>query len=109
MALKIPGGDLSSRGGTGLEALDVEIVAEMASSLGAAGRRVEEAMAKLHAWSPAEGWSPADGERGVLVKAAAEAVYAYFVQRELCGLRRHDDVIAAQRIPREVLARLGAK
>jgi hypothetical protein len=103
MALKIPGSDLSSRGRTGLEVLDVEIVAEMATSLGTAGRRAEEAVARLHAWSLA------DGERAALVRAAADAVYAYFVQRELCGLRRHDDVIAAQRIPREVLVRLGAK
>ncbi|MBX3570669.1 MAG: hypothetical protein KF914_21605 [Rhizobiaceae bacterium] len=104
MALRIPGStDLAARGRTGLEVLDVEIVAEMASSLGGAGRKVEEVMARLNAWTPA------DGERAPLVKAAAEAVYAYFIQRELCGLRRHDDVIREQRIPREVLVRLGAK
>ncbi|MBN9252729.1 MAG: hypothetical protein J0I86_19505 [Mesorhizobium sp.] len=104
MALKIPGSnDMAARGRTGLEVLDVEIVAEMATSLGGAGRRVEQAMAQLNAWTPA------DGERASLVKAAADAVYAYFIQRELCGLRRHDDVIREHGIPREVLVRLGAK
>ena len=44
-----------------------------------------------------------------LLKRAAEAVYAYFIQRELCGMRRHQDVIREYRIPNEVLVRLGAK
>ncbi|WP_348630558.1 DUF6665 family protein, partial [Mesorhizobium sp. M7A.F.Ca.CA.004.02.1.1] len=33
----------------------------------------------------------------------------YFIQRELCGLRKHDAVIREYNIPRAVLARLGAK
>lgn len=104
MSLKLPGSsDLAARGRTGLDVLDYEIVAEMATSLGTAGRKVETVMAQLHAHQ-----GEAD-ERLALVRAAAEAVYAYFVQRELCGLRRHDDVIREYRIPREVLARLGAK
>lgn len=104
MALRMPGSsDLAARGRTGLDVLDVEIVSEMASSLGAAGRKAEGAMKALH------GWTPADGDRAPLVRAAADSVYAYFVQRELCGLRRHDDVIRAYDIPREVLARLGAR
>ena len=48
-------------------------------------------------------------ERTSLLKAAAEAVYAYFIQRELCGMRRHQDVIREYRIPNAVLVRLGAK
>jgi hypothetical protein len=104
MALRLPGSsDLAARGRTGLDVLDVEIVAEMATSLGAAGRKAETAMHALN------GWTPAEGDRAPLVKAAADAVFAYFVQRELCGLRRHDDVIREQGIPREVLARLGAR
>jgi hypothetical protein len=104
MSLKLPGSnDLAMRGRTGLDVLDYEIVAEMATTLGTAGRKVEAIMARLHAHQ-----GDAD-ERLALVRAAAEAVYAYFVQRELCGLRRHDDVIREYGIPREVLARLGAK
>ncbi len=103
MALKLPGSnDLAMRGRTGLEVLDYEIVAEMATALGTAGRKVEASMARLHAHQgDAE-------ERKALLKAAAGVVYAYFVQRELCGLKRHDDVIREYRIPREVLVRLGA-
>jgi len=103
MALRLPGStDLSTRGRTGLEVLDYEIVEEMATALGAAGRKVEQVMARLHAHS-------GDAEsRKALLKEAAAAVYAYFIQRELCGLRRHQDVIREYRIPNEVLVRLGA-
>jgi hypothetical protein len=104
MALRPPGStDLSSRGRTGLEVLDYELLSEMATSLGAAGRKVEEVMGRLHAHA-----GDADS-RKALLKEAASAVYAYFIQRELCGLRRHHDVIREYRIPNEVLARLGAK
>ena len=50
-----------------------------------------------------------DEEHTRLLKAAAEAVYAYFIQRELCGMRRHQGVIREYQIPNQVLARLGAK
>jgi hypothetical protein len=87
----------------GFDALGYEILAEKAVSLGRAGRRAELSLAKLR---------DQDGkgdERRVLVHDAAEAVYAYFIQRELCGFCRHDDVIREFAIPKEVLARLGAK
>ena len=104
MSLKLPGSsDLAARGRTGLDVLDYEIVAEMATTLGTAGRKVETVIAQLHAHQ-----GDAD-ERVALVRTAAEAVYAYFVQRELCGLKRHDDVIREYGIPREVLVRLGAR
>jgi hypothetical protein len=83
--------------------LDVEILAEKAAALGHAGDKVEKALARLRAF---EGTSE---ERRVLLKDAAECVYAYFIQRELCGLRRHHEVIREYRIPNEVLVRLGAK
>ncbi|TKT77348.1 DUF6665 family protein [Aquamicrobium sp. LC103] len=84
------------------DALSHEIVAETASSLGRAGRRVEESLAELRA-------CPADAsERVERLKRAAEAVHAYFIQREICGLRRHQDVIREYGIPRQVLVRLGA-
>jgi hypothetical protein len=46
-------------------------------------------------------------ERENALKQVASAVYAYFIQRELCGMRRHQDVIREYRIPAEVLVRLG--
>ncbi|MDH6234460.1 hypothetical protein M2281_005078 [Mesorhizobium soli] len=86
----------------GVDVLGHELAEEMAVSLGRAGRRAEQAVVRLRDHNgPAE-------ERVVLLKAAAESVHAYFIQRELCGLRRHDDVIRDYAIPREVLVRLGA-
>lgn len=84
-------------------ALDYEVAAEKASSLGHAGRVVAERMAALRAF---QGEKP---DRAPLLKDAADAVWAYFIQRELCGLRRHDDAIREYGIPREVLVRLGAR
>lgn len=84
--------------------LDHEIAAEKASALGRAGLRVEEALARLRA-SPSSG-AP---QHHALLADAADAVWAYFVQRELCGLRRHHDAIREYEIPAAVLARLGAR
>ena len=83
--------------------LAAEIMGEKAASLGRAGEKVERSLAALRAH---EG-SPAD--RAAVLRTATQAVHAYFIQRELCGLRRHDDVIREYCIPREVLVRLGAQ
>jgi hypothetical protein len=93
---------LSNRSEQTLNVLEYELLAEKAAALGRAGDRVGEALGKLQAHQ-----GDAD-QRCVLLKAAAEAVYAYFIQRELCGLRKHDDAIRDYAIPREVLVRLGA-
>ncbi len=85
------------------DALGHEILAEKASALGRAGARAEALLARLRAH---EGSGEA---RGKLVEEAAEAVYGWFIQRELCGLRRHDAVIREFQIPREILVRLGAR
>ena len=88
---------------TSMDAIGQEVLAEKAASLGQAGRKVELCLDRLRSH---EG----DEERRALLRSdAAAAVYAYFVQRELCGFRRHDDVIRDYKIPREVLVRLGAR
>ena len=88
---------------SGLDLLGHEILAEKAAALGKAGERARLALAKLKG-------TPAGAEgRETALKAAAEAVHAYFIQRELCGLRRHEAIIREYEIPRAVLARLGAK
>lgn len=79
------------------------MLAEMAASLGRAGERAEICLERLKG-VPQES---AD-QRARLLKEAAAAVHAYFIQRELCGLRRHDDVIRDLQIPNAVLVRLGA-
>ena len=84
-----------------LDLLGHEILAEKAAALGRAGQRVEQTLSKLR--------EDGDGEhRNRLLKEAAAAVHAYFIQRELCGLRKHDAVIREYEIPRAVLVRLGA-
>jgi len=92
-------------GGTGeglFSPLDHEIAAEKAASLGRAGEKVEQTLRNLRD-------CPADAaDRGERLREATQAVYAYFIQRELCGLRRHHDAIRDFAIPSEVLARLGA-
>ena len=87
---------------TGEQVLDEEIVAEQASALGRAGEAVEKALTALRE-SGAEG-----EERRALVDAAAEKVYGFLIQRELCGLRDRREAIHSYGIPGEVLARLGA-
>ncbi|QPC91243.1 DUF6665 family protein [Mesorhizobium sp. INR15] len=88
---------------TALDLLGHEILAEKAAALGRAGQRVEETLARLRD-------NGDDHEHRLrLLKDAAEAVHGYFIQRELCGLRKHDAVIREYSIPKAVLARLGAK
>ena len=90
---------------TGLNILENEMLAEKASSLGYHGRLVETSLAALRAFDPATGTSE---ERLELVRAAARHVWAFFVQRELCGLRDQKQMIQFYQIPGEVIARLGA-
>ena len=83
----------------GTSALEHEIMAERASSLGAAEQRVVKAVAALAA---------ADGDRDDRLAEARQVVWQYFVQRELVGFRKHNDVIQELSIPRDVLVGLGA-
>lgn len=83
----------------GTSALEHEILAERAASLGAAERRVAHAVTALAA---------ATDDRNDRLAEARKTVWEYFVQRELVGFRKHNDVIQELNIPREVLAGLGA-
>lgn len=94
--------ELRQRLQSGFGPIEAEVMGEKASSLGHHGRQVEAAMAALRAFDgPPE-------ERVVVLKAAARAVWKYFVQREACGMRNHKDAIQLYGIPGEVLVRLGA-
>lgn len=83
----------------GTAAIEHEIVAERASSLGAAEQRVIKAIAAL---------AQTDIDHDLALAQARKVVWEYFVQRELVGFRKHADVIQDLSIPREVLAGLGA-
>jgi hypothetical protein len=84
----------------GHAALEGEIARERASSLVAAEQRVIRTLA---AWKE----DHAESERADRLSAARYAVWAYFVQRELIGFRRHTDVIQDFKIPPIVLNGLG--
>ena len=105
MALRLPGSlsQPATASETAFDALGYEIMAETAAALGRAGDNAARAMARLHACGKE---SP---ERPAALKEAAQAVHAWFIQREICGMRRHDDVIKELKIPRAVLVRLGVR
>lgn len=100
-----PPSTFSASKGTGLLALDYELAAEKADALGRAGRKVEASLAAL-AQARAEGVDPQRTQ--VLIDQAAELVWAFFIQREICGFRSQADTVERYRIPPEVLARVGA-
>jgi hypothetical protein len=86
---------------TGEAVLNYELLQEQAGALGRQGERMEKALAKLRD-------SDAAG-RGAALREAADAVWCFFVQREVMGLRDRAAVIAQYAIPREVLNRIGAR
>ncbi|TAV85179.1 hypothetical protein ELI24_33635 [Rhizobium ruizarguesonis] len=89
----------------GFYVLEYELMSERADSLGRHGLKVEAALAALKAWT-ADRQSGEDRER--LLNDASDAVWAFFIQREICGLRNNRDAIQRYGIPNEVIARLGA-
>jgi antitoxin component of MazEF toxin-antitoxin module len=103
MSLRMPQ-SLAKRLGveTGEAVLRYELMEEQALSLGRAGRKVEAALAALRAHPGEEG-------RAELLKAAADAVWSFTVQREACGLRDHARLVVEYDIPREVVIRIGAR
>ena len=97
---------LNRRSDAAFNVLEADMLAEKASSLGHHGRLVEQAIAALRAFDASPGGHPE--ERARLVRKAAKEVWAFFVQRELCGLRDQKQIIKDYGIPGEVIVRLGA-
>jgi antitoxin component of MazEF toxin-antitoxin module len=86
---------------TGDAVLRYELLQEQAASLGQSGRKVEKALAALREH---------EGEgRAEVLKAAADAVWGFLVQREIMGLRDRAAIVAQYGIPREVMNRIGAR
>lgn len=91
---------------SGASVLDGEIMAEMASSLGRAGRALEAALSKLDALP--ENPDPTDEDhREALLQDAATKAWALIIQYELCGLSSQKNLVQRYRIPAEVMARIG--
>ena len=86
---------------SGASALQRALAGESAANLGRLGRAVEGALTRLR--------DAPEGQREEAEYACAEAVWLYFVQREACGLLRHEGAIEAYDIPASVLAKVGAR
>jgi hypothetical protein len=85
---------------TGLSMVEAEMLAETAASLGHHGKKVETALRKLQECD--------EETRATHTNAAARAVWEYFIQRELCGMRDHRLIIKEMQIPQTVLNMLGS-
>jgi hypothetical protein len=99
-------GALNRHSDAAFNLLQYDMMAEKAASLGHHARLAEASVKHLRAFD-ASGSGGADERLHLLRKAAGE-VWAYFVQREACGMRDHREIIKDFGIPNEVLARLGA-
>ena len=92
---------------TGWSVLDYELREQKAQTLGTLSSQVEQALAALQAFD-AEAYQPdREHRRCALLDGAADLVWAFMIQRELCGLRNWDAVVKDYSIPREVLSRVG--
>lgn len=91
------------------EAFEREATEEKAGTLGLAGVRLEEALARLRELD-ADPATPRSSDRDALVWELAELTMNLIVQREACGLRRgREYVLRFYSVPREVAVRLGAR
>jgi len=86
---------------TGASTLEHELLAEKAHSLGLAATRLEKALTEL------QGFSGGTDTYKTAEQDAADAAQAYFIQRELIGMRDHAHPIEYYKISKEVLARIG--
>lgn len=86
-----------------LKAFEHEYNAERASRLGQLGKAVEASLAKLQSL-PAR---TKPEKRKALVWACADAVWQYFLQRELLGLTDHTPVLEVYAVPKEVMVKVG--
>jgi hypothetical protein len=86
---------------TGEAVLNYEILQEQAAALGRMGDKLSKALADLEACH--------DESRADALKAAADAAWCFFVQREVMGLTDRAAVVEQYAIPREVLVRIGAR
>ena len=91
---------------TGDDDLTAEMAGEQAANLGRMGKGVEAALRTLRE-GDVNGVDAA--ARETLLRNAADAVWRYFVQREVVGIRDQKDAIAHYDIPKEVLNRVGAR
>lgn len=108
MAVRLPQSLFTGRQPeTGWSVLDYELREQKAHTLGALGRQVEQALAALRAFDAEAHGSDQEQRRHALLDGATDLVWAFMIQRELCGLRDWEIVVKDYSIPREVLNRVG--
>lgn len=86
-----------------------EVAEEKAEALGQTGRRLQHAVEQLRLHDRAAGDTRTSSKRDKLLWDLAERLEAFVVQREACGLRDVHYVLEFYGVPREALARVGAK
>ena len=91
-----------------VDVIENELAEERAGALGRAGRRLEHALELFRNHEPT-GDPRADTKREQLLWDLAARVEAFVAQREACGLRDSRHVLQHYGIPREALARVGAR
>ena len=113
MAVRIPQSlSTSLNRETGWDVLDYELREQKAQTLGNLGGQVEQALSALRAFDAAAHGTDGEDQRRTMLDEAADRVWAFMIQRELCGFRNWEAVVKDYGIPREVLnrvARSGAR
>jgi hypothetical protein len=92
---------------TGWSVLDYELREQKAQTLGTLSSQVEQALAALQAFDAGTDRLDRDERRRALLEEAADRVWAFMIQREVCGFRNWDAFVKDYSIPREVLSRVG--
>jgi hypothetical protein len=92
---------------SGWSVLDFELAQQKAQTLGHLGEQVEQALARLRAFDSGGRGAESQSQRSSLLDEAADRVWAFMIQRELCGLCHWETAVKDYGIPREVLNRMG--
>ena len=92
---------------TGWSVLDYELREQKAHTLGTLSSQVEQALAALRVFDAETHQPHCEHRRRAMLDDAADLVWAFMIQRELCGLRNWEAVVKDYSIPREVLNRVG--
>jgi len=88
-----------------VDVLKYELAEEKAGALGRCARLLERALERFRSHAGPE----ADAKRERLLWDLAERIEAFVVQREACGLRDSRHALKFYDVPREAIARVGAR
>jgi hypothetical protein len=94
-----------------VDVLKHEVAGEKAGALGRCGRLLEHALERYrsHHTGEARRQDATDTKRERLLWDLVERIEAFVVQREACGLRDSRHVLKFYGVPREAIARVGAR